>query len=129
MTMSNPILVEVLRGVQVESRHRGAVAVVDGSGGAVPSLRAIDRPTLPPLAGAASAAARSEARRRRARVVPRGAAPGARPPPPKGHPRRGEARAGGPRAARPRPPGAPRPPPPADPSALGGGALCFRREA
>src|SRR5262245_46347211 len=45
--MSNPILVEVLRGAQVESRHRGAVAVVDGSGGAVLSLGDIDRPTFP----------------------------------------------------------------------------------
>src|SRR6202035_2534445 len=30
--MNNPILVEVLRGVLVESRHRGAVAVADADG-------------------------------------------------------------------------------------------------
>jgi L-asparaginase II len=30
--MTNPILVEVLRGVLVESRHRGAVAVADADG-------------------------------------------------------------------------------------------------
>jgi L-asparaginase II len=33
--MSNPVLVEVWRGPLVESRHRGAVAVVDASGAAV----------------------------------------------------------------------------------------------
>jgi L-asparaginase II len=33
--MNNPILVEVLRGRLVESRHRGAVAVADADGGAV----------------------------------------------------------------------------------------------
>src|ERR1700685_1899656 len=32
--MNNPILVEVLRGRLVESRHRGAVAVADADGGA-----------------------------------------------------------------------------------------------
>ena len=30
--MDNPILVEVIRGRSVESRHRGAVAVVDADG-------------------------------------------------------------------------------------------------
>lgn len=30
--MENPVLVEVTRGVQVESRHRGAVAVFDAEG-------------------------------------------------------------------------------------------------
>ena len=33
--MNNPILVEVLRGSLVESRHRGAVAVADADGAAV----------------------------------------------------------------------------------------------
>jgi L-asparaginase II len=33
--MDNPILVEVLRGTQVESRHRGAISVIDADGGTV----------------------------------------------------------------------------------------------
>jgi L-asparaginase II len=33
--MDNPILVEVTRGAQVESRHRGAVCVIDADGGTV----------------------------------------------------------------------------------------------
>jgi L-asparaginase II len=33
--MDNPILVEVTRGTQVESRHRGAVSVIDADGGTV----------------------------------------------------------------------------------------------
>jgi len=45
--MSNPVLVEVLRGNLVESRHRGAVAVVDADGGTVLALGDIDRPTYP----------------------------------------------------------------------------------
>src|SRR6266545_1116132 len=45
--MSNPILVEVLRGVVVESRHRGAVAVVDADGGAMLALGDVDRPVFP----------------------------------------------------------------------------------
>ena len=36
--MENPILVEALRGREVESRHRGAVAVVDADGSAVLTL-------------------------------------------------------------------------------------------
>ena len=32
--MGNPVLVEVLRGQLVESRHEGAVAVMDADGGA-----------------------------------------------------------------------------------------------
>ncbi len=36
--MSNPVLVEVLRGLLVESRHRGAVCVMDGDGGTLLSL-------------------------------------------------------------------------------------------
>jgi len=36
--MSNPILVEVLRGTLVESRHAGAVAVVDAVGKPVLAL-------------------------------------------------------------------------------------------
>src|SRR5262249_41393241 len=45
--MTNPVLVEVLRGNLVESRHRGAVAVVDADGGTVLALGDIDRPTYP----------------------------------------------------------------------------------
>ena len=30
--MTNPVLVEVTRGERVESRHRGAVAIVDARG-------------------------------------------------------------------------------------------------
>jgi L-asparaginase II len=36
--MSNPVLVEVLRGALVESRHRGALAVIDADGATVLSL-------------------------------------------------------------------------------------------
>lgn len=45
--MSNPVLVEVTRGNSVESRHRGAVVVVDGAGKTVFSLGDIDAPTFP----------------------------------------------------------------------------------
>lgn len=45
--MSNPILVEVTRGNIVESRHRGAVCVVDGGGKVVLVLGDVERPTFP----------------------------------------------------------------------------------
>jgi len=45
--MGNPILVEVSRGPLVESRHRGAVAVVDADARAVLFLGAVDRPVFP----------------------------------------------------------------------------------
>jgi L-asparaginase II len=45
--MSNPVLVEVLRGALVESRHRGAVAVVDADGATVLSLGDVARPVYP----------------------------------------------------------------------------------
>jgi L-asparaginase II len=45
--MTNPILVEVLRGSLVESRHRGAVAVADADGGAVLALGDVARPIFP----------------------------------------------------------------------------------
>src|SRR5262245_38324334 len=45
--MSNPVLVEVLRAAVVESRHRGAVAVVDADGRAVLSLGDVERPVFP----------------------------------------------------------------------------------
>jgi len=45
--MANPILVEVLRGAVVESRHRGAVAVVAADGASVLALGDVDRPVFP----------------------------------------------------------------------------------
>jgi len=45
--MANPVLVEVMRGAVVESRHRGAVAVVDAEGAAVLALGNVDRPVFP----------------------------------------------------------------------------------
>ncbi|WP_292900085.1 asparaginase [Nitratireductor sp.] len=45
--MGNPVLVEVLRGNVVESRHRGAIAVFDADGGKVMSLGDTDRPVFP----------------------------------------------------------------------------------
>jgi len=45
--MSNPVLVEVLRGALVESRHRGAVAVADADGALVFTLGDIDMPVFP----------------------------------------------------------------------------------
>jgi L-asparaginase II len=45
--MSNPVLVETLRGSRVESRHRGAAAVVDAVGGLVFALGDVDQPVYP----------------------------------------------------------------------------------
>src|SRR6186713_1710441 len=45
--MSNPVLVEVLRGALVESRHSGAVAVVDAGGGRVLALGDVEQPVYP----------------------------------------------------------------------------------
>jgi L-asparaginase II len=42
----NPVLVEVLRGQAVESRHAGAVAVLDADGGVLASVGDIDRPVF-----------------------------------------------------------------------------------
>ncbi|MGZ8309776.1 MAG: asparaginase, partial [Rhodoplanes sp.] len=36
--MDNPVLIKALRGALIESRHRGAVAVVDADGGRVLAL-------------------------------------------------------------------------------------------
>lgn len=47
LTMGNPILVEVLRGKVTESRHAGAVAVVDAGGRSVFSLGDVERPVFP----------------------------------------------------------------------------------
>jgi L-asparaginase II len=45
--MDNPVLVEVTRGRQVESQHRGAVAVVDAEGTAVLSLGDVECRVFP----------------------------------------------------------------------------------
>src|ERR1700720_1331469 len=45
--MDNPILVEVLRGTLVESRHRGAVAVADAHGAAVLAIGDVTTPIFP----------------------------------------------------------------------------------
>jgi L-asparaginase II len=45
--MSNPVLVEVTRGNQVESRHRGAVVVTDERGAAIFSLGDTEANTFP----------------------------------------------------------------------------------
>jgi len=45
--MANPVLVEVLRGKVVESRHRGAVAVADADGALVLEVGDIERPVFP----------------------------------------------------------------------------------
>lgn len=45
--MTNPVLVEVLRGEAVESVHRGAVAVVDANGKLVFELGDIEAPVFP----------------------------------------------------------------------------------
>lgn len=45
--MANPVLVEMLRGSVVESRHRGAVAVVDADGKEVVTIGDIARPVFP----------------------------------------------------------------------------------
>ncbi|PWR21936.1 asparaginase [Zavarzinia compransoris] len=47
MSAANPVLVEVLRGGIVESRHRGAYAVVDGDGRLAAAAGDIERPVFP----------------------------------------------------------------------------------
>lgn len=44
--MANPVLCEITRGNLVESRHRGAVAVVDADGGVFLALGAIEEPVF-----------------------------------------------------------------------------------
>ncbi len=44
---SNPVLVDVVRGALVESRHRGAVAVVDADGKTVLTFGDVDAPVYP----------------------------------------------------------------------------------
>ena len=45
--MDNPVLVEVIRGPLVESRHRGAVAVCDAEGQTVFALGDVTAPVFP----------------------------------------------------------------------------------
>jgi len=45
--MTNPVLVEVLRGGKVESRHEGSIAVADASGALVLSRGDVARPVFP----------------------------------------------------------------------------------
>jgi len=45
--MSNPVLVEVLRGGHVESRHRGAIAVFDAGGRPLLEVGDTERPVFP----------------------------------------------------------------------------------
>jgi L-asparaginase II len=45
--MDNPVLIEALRGALVESRHRGALAVVDADGACVLALGDVERPIYP----------------------------------------------------------------------------------
>jgi L-asparaginase II len=45
--MSDPVLVEIMRGATVESRHRGAIAVVDSSNKIVLEIGDINRPVFP----------------------------------------------------------------------------------
>jgi L-asparaginase II len=45
--MSNPVLIEVTRGTLVESRHRGAAAVVDADGATVLALGDVAAPIFP----------------------------------------------------------------------------------
>ena len=47
MSMSNPVLVEVLRGALVESRHRGAVAIVDADGTTALAVGDVSVPVFP----------------------------------------------------------------------------------
>src|SRR5947199_3271289 len=45
--MTNPVLVEVIRGSRVESKHRGSVAVIDADGKSVLLLGEVARPVFP----------------------------------------------------------------------------------
>lgn len=45
--MTNPVLVEVTRGAVVESRHRGAIAVVDAAGRRVAAIGDVEAPVFP----------------------------------------------------------------------------------
>ena len=45
--MTNPVLVEVTRGALVESRHRGAIAIVDADGASVLAVGDVAKPVFP----------------------------------------------------------------------------------
>ncbi|MHA1598651.1 MAG: asparaginase, partial [Alphaproteobacteria bacterium] len=45
--MSNPVLVEVTRGNTVESRHRGAVCIMDAGGSVIAALGDVETPVYP----------------------------------------------------------------------------------
>lgn len=45
--MENPILVEVIRGDYVESFHRGAISIVDGTGKELVAIGDVERPVYP----------------------------------------------------------------------------------
>jgi L-asparaginase II len=45
--MTNPVLVEVTRGPRIESRHRGAIAIIDVAGSRVASIGDIETPVFP----------------------------------------------------------------------------------
>ena len=47
MAQANPVLVEVTRGATVESRHRGAAAVVDSQGLGLAGWGDVDSPVFP----------------------------------------------------------------------------------
>jgi L-asparaginase II len=47
MNMTNPVLIEVIRGRLVESRHRGAVAVADAAGTTVLAIGDVTMPVFP----------------------------------------------------------------------------------
>jgi L-asparaginase II len=46
-TMGNPVLVEVTRGGMVESRHRGALSVIDAAGATVQAIGDVAAPVFP----------------------------------------------------------------------------------
>ena len=64
--MIDPVVVEVVRGGLVESRHRGAIAVVDSSGTKIFAAGDVAKTGFSPLGGetVAGAAARGNGRRR-----------------------------------------------------------------
>jgi L-asparaginase II len=45
--MSNPVLVEILRGPLVESYHRGALSIFDGDGKSLVAIGDVERPVFP----------------------------------------------------------------------------------
>ena len=65
--MTNPVLVEVVRGAAIESRHRGAVAIYDTEGAEYLAIGDVANPIFPQVGGQAvpgAAAGRVRGRRR-----------------------------------------------------------------